>query len=67
MRMTRDEMREIRQSLGLHQYQMSAFLCLAKDTVGKYETGHVKPSGHIILLYKAVRDGLVTPEWAQAA
>ena len=67
MRMTRHEMRQIRQSLGLAQHQMSTFLCLAKDTVGRYETGHVKPSGHIILLYKAVRDGLVTPDWAQAA
>ena len=57
-------MRALRETLGLTQFQLSAFLRLAPDTVRKYESGAVKPSGRIVMLYEMIRDGDLKPPGA---
>ena len=59
--MNKQDMRALRKTLGLTQHQMSAFLRLAPDTVRKYESGAVHPSGRIIMLYEMIRDGDLSP------
>ena len=59
--MNRHDMRALRESMGLSQQKMSKFLRLAPDTVRKYESGVVRPSGHVMLLYEIVRDGKLKP------
>ena len=56
----RNDLRAIRQELGLTQRKMSALLRLAPDTVRQYEGGHLPPGKTIELFYKLFRDGVIT-------
>ena len=57
--MTRSQMRELRQSLGLTQRELAQLLRLAPntgaDTVRKYESGVIRPSGPVVLLYELLQ------------
>lgn len=62
--MTPADLRAIRVDLGLSQADMARALGLGKNggrTVRRYEAGQTVPSGPVLKLYKALRDGDIAP------
>ena len=55
--MNATQMRAIRAALGLSQSNMGKVLRLNRVTIGKYESGKLKPSGTIAMCYAELRDG----------
>ena len=62
--LTPQEMRKIRQHLGLSTHEMGKALRLGKNggsTVRRYEAGALAPSGQVTLLYEMYEDGTLWP------
>ena len=62
--LTPQDMREIRQHLGLSTHEMGKALRLGKNggrTVRRYEAGALAPSGQVTLLYEMYEDGTLWP------
>ena len=62
--LTPQEMRDIRQHLGLSTQEMGKALRLGKNggrTVRRYETGALAPPGPVTLLYELYEDGTLWP------
>lgn len=61
--LSRSEIYAIRQGLGLSQKEFTSLLQLGAKTLSRWENGHWKPTRVMNLLLKAIRDGLITPEY----